>query len=155
MVTADEARQLRQKKGVVNHETYKMIYAKIQNRITYAASKGYTKTDYVIPSIIPGRPMFSVSHAIRYVRDKLRYNGFEVTELPHSDTIRIDWGPPQHTPPPPQQQRSKDAKKVPYPMHPSPSMMPASSENKQKQTKEQKKRPLSESLAALKSKLHF
>lgn len=154
MVTADEARQLRQKKGVVNHETYKMIYAKIQNRITYAASKGYTKTDYVVPSIIPGRPMFSVSHAIRYVRDKLRYNGFEVTELPHSDTIRIDWGPP------PQQQQSKDKehkkKPVPYPMHPSPSMMPESSEKKSPiRTKEQKKRPLSESLAALKSKLHF
>lgn len=103
MVTADDARQLRKQKGTVNHETYKMIYGRVQARISHAASKGRIETDFSIPSIIPGRPMFDVTHAVRYVRDKLRYNGFRVTEL-DVDVIRINWKPDKkarHPPPPP------------------------------------------------------
>lgn len=96
MVTADDARTLRSNKGVVNHETYKMIYERIQHRIQYAARKGYTQTDYTIPPIVPGRPMFDVSHAVRYTRDKLRYNGFKVTEI-DDDVLRIDWKPQKGT----------------------------------------------------------
>lgn len=99
MVTADEARQLRSKKGTINHETYKMIYGKIQNKIQLSASKGKTSIEYVVPPFLPGRPMFSVDHAVRYNRDKLRYNGFTVDVV--DDVLLIDWKPPpgqQHKP---------------------------------------------------------
>lgn len=100
MVTADEARQMRSKKGNINHETYKMIYAKIQNKIHNAASKGKTATEFVVPPFLPGRPMFSVNHAVRYTRDKLRYNGFTVSV--DNDVLMIDWKPEPGKPPPPQ-----------------------------------------------------
>ena len=105
MVTADDARTLRSNKGVINHETYKIIYERVQHRIQYAAKKGYTQTDFTIPPIVPGRPMYELSHAVRYTRDKLRYNGFEVTEV-DTDVLQIDWKPknglfvPSQTPPP-------------------------------------------------------
>lgn len=96
MVTADDARTLRSNKGIVNHQTYKLIYERIQHRIQYAAKKGYTQTEYTIPPIVPGRPMYDVSHAVRYTRDKLRYNGFKVTEV-HPDVLLIDWKPKKGT----------------------------------------------------------
>lgn len=96
MVTADDARTLRSNKGLVNHQTYKMIYERMQHRIQHAARKGYTQVDYTIPPIVPGRPMFDVSHAVRYTRDKLRYNGFLVTEI-EPDVLRIDWKPKKGT----------------------------------------------------------
>ena len=91
MVTADEARRIRVRKGSVNHETYKGIYEKISNRITAAAQRGETSVDYRIPPIIPGRPIYDVTHAIRYNADKLRLAGFTVD--PVDDLLKIDWKP--------------------------------------------------------------
>ena len=101
MVTADEARRIRVRKGSVNHETYKGIYEKISNRITAAAQRGETSVDYRIPPIIPGRPIYDVTHAIRYNADKLRLAGFTVD--PVDDLLKIDWKPkpkpkPRQTP---------------------------------------------------------
>ena len=101
MVTADEARRIRVRKGSVNHETYKGIYEKISNRITAAAQRGETYVEYRIPPIVPGRPIYDVTHAIRYNADKLRLAGFTVD--PVDDLLKIDWKPkpkpkPRQTP---------------------------------------------------------
>jgi len=120
MVTADEARRIRVRKGSVNHETYKGIYEKISNRITAAAQRGETSVDYRIPPIVPGRPMYDITHAVRYNADKLRLAGFTVD--PVDDLLKIDWKPkpkpkPRQTPqspvrPKPQQPKPKPQQKV-------------------------------------------
>lgn len=97
MVTAEEARRIRVRKGSVNHETYKGIHEKICNRITTAAQRGDTSVEYRIPPIVPGRPIYDINHAIRYNADKLRHAGFTVD--PEDDLLKIDWKPqpqPQH-----------------------------------------------------------
>jgi hypothetical protein len=98
MVTAEEARRLRVTKGSVNHETYKSIYAKIQNRIKVAAARGDTSIQYRIPPLIPGRPMYDITHALRYNRDKLKLAGFNVFET--DDVLDIDWRVVAEKPPP-------------------------------------------------------
>jgi len=92
MVTADEARQLRVSKGAVNHETYKEIYGKLSNRIKLAAARGETSLEYHVPPLIPGRPMYDISHAVRYNADKLRHAGFTVDI--DADLLRVDWTAP-------------------------------------------------------------
>lgn len=99
MVTADEARRIRVRKGSVNHETYKGIHEKISNRITAAAQRGETSVDYRIPPIIPGRPIYDINHAIRYNTDKLRNSGFTVECA--DDLLKIDWKPKKSQKPPP------------------------------------------------------
>jgi hypothetical protein len=102
MVTADEARQIRSDRGNVNHETYKDINTKINNRIKLAASRGETNTQYRIPHLVPGRPLYEISHAIRYNRDKLLRAGFRVDVV--EDTLRVDWKP---IPPKPKKENPK------------------------------------------------
>jgi len=105
MVTADEARRLRVNKGNVNHETYKEIYGKVSGRIKSAATRGETSLEYRIPPLIPGRPMYNISHAVRYNSDKLRNAGFEVSV--DGDLLRINWSTDNKP-----QQTEKKAKKV-------------------------------------------
>jgi hypothetical protein len=157
MVTADDARTLRSNKGVVNHQTYKMIYERIQHRIQYAARKGYTQTDYTIPPIVPGRPMFDVSHAVRYTRDKLRYNGFRVTEI-EEDVLRIDWKPDRGTfvPNKAATVAPSAASSTPTPILVNKPVAPSSrSKKSQKKTKEIPPGKLLETLQNLKSKLNM
>ena len=97
MVTADEARRIRVKKGAVNHETYKEIYGKITNRIKLAAARGDSDLEFTIPPLIPGRPMYDMMHAMRYNRDKLVHNGYRVDTF-SNDTLRIDWKPDANAP---------------------------------------------------------
>lgn len=109
MVTAEEARRLRLNKGTVNHETYKEIYNKISGRIRQAASRGGTQLEYRIPPLIPGRPMYAISHAVRYNTDKLRNAGFSV-EVKDPDILAIDWKTKDTTDPP---KKSRPAPKKP------------------------------------------
>jgi hypothetical protein len=110
MVTAEEARRLRVTKGSVNHETYKGIYAKIQNRIKVAAARGDTSIQYRIPPFVPGRPMYDITHALRYNRDKLKLAGFRVVET--EDVLGIDWRVVEK-PPPPKSKKAKPKAKPP------------------------------------------
>ena len=93
MVTAEEARRMRVNKGSVNHETYKDMHGKIQNRIKTAAARGATFVEYRIPPMVPGRPIYDVSHAVRYNQEKLRNAGFAV-EVADGDVLRVDWKKP-------------------------------------------------------------
>ena len=113
MVTADEARQLRVSKGAVNHETYKEIYSKLSNRIKLAAGRGETSLEYHVPPLIPGRPMYDISHAVRYNADKLRHAGFAVDI--DADLLRVDWTAPAPVP----KEKPKQKKQPPPPPPPS------------------------------------
>jgi hypothetical protein len=110
MVTADEARRIRVRKGSVNHETYKGIYETISKRITAAAQRGETSIEYRIPPLVPGRPIYDIKHAIRYNHDKLRHAGFAVDT--HDDLLKIDWKPP---PPPPKKDKKHPTEPKPKP----------------------------------------
>jgi hypothetical protein len=114
MVTAEEARRLRVNKGAVNHETYKEIYRKVSGRITAAASRGETSLEYRVPPLIPGRPMYNITHAVRYNVDKLRHNGFEV--LPDDDILYVNWK--TDTAPPPAKTKKKQPPQLQQPPQP-------------------------------------
>jgi len=92
MATADEARRLRIEKGAVNHTTYRGIFDKIVARIELRAKRGETRIEYRVPAFVPGRPMYDISHAVRYCRDKLTHRGFTVNLIP-PDILVIDWRP--------------------------------------------------------------
>lgn len=83
MVTAADMHRLREDRSKVNHETYKMIYSQVTRRIEMHGRMGKTELTAKIPHYVPGRPIYDVSHAARYVREKLRIAGFQVA--PHTD----------------------------------------------------------------------
>lgn len=122
MVTADEARHIRVRKGSVNHETYKGIHEKISNRITAAAQRGETSVEYRIPPIVPGRPIYDVKHAIRYNADKLRNSGFTVD--PVDDLLKIDWKPKPKPKPKPKTRQMTQSPIHPKPRQPKPKPQP-------------------------------
>jgi hypothetical protein len=100
--------QFRIKKARVNHETYKQLYTALHDRIKRRASTNVTHLLYVVPPIVPGRPVYDPIHAARYITDKLRRGGFRV-ESAQGHVLFIDWTPrpavlPLPSAPPPQHQ---------------------------------------------------
>lgn len=95
-LTVDDVRQIRAQKAGVNHATYKTIYNNIETAITRRAARGDTSLEYVVPPFIPGRPMYQLDHAIRYCREKLHLNGFNVS-VKDGDVLLVDWKPPPQT----------------------------------------------------------
>lgn len=86
----------REARGRVNHETYKQLLAQAQGRIRARAANGATDLLWQVPPLVPGRPVYTVFHAARYVSDKLRRGGFEVTVAsPGSDVhaLYVSWSP--------------------------------------------------------------
>lgn len=138
MVTADEARRLRVTKGSVNHETYKSIYVKIQNRIKIAAARGDTSIQYRIPPLVPGRPIYDVTHALRYNRDKLKLAGFRVVDT--DDVLDIDW---------------RVAEKLPAQQHPKPKPKPPPEKKPLETSSFGTSAGISSKLADLKKKLNL
>ena len=98
MITADEARDIRANKGLVNHATYKEILANIDTRIRARTARGEIKMEYYIPPLVTGRPAFQVLHAARYCAEKLRRAGYAVDQT--DNVLVIDWTPPPPAPVP-------------------------------------------------------
>lgn len=127
MATADQARQLRTQKGAINHETYRSIFDKITQRIETWAKRGQTSIEYRVPSLVPGRPIYDIRHAVRYCHDKLKHRGFRVDIQP-PDVLFIDWKPAPATLASPQKPAAvavtaPSPRKVPrnyHPNHPPP-----------------------------------
>ena len=64
---------------MVNHETYKQLLRQVQGRIRTRAANDFKDLLWQVPPLVPGRPVFKPSHAARYITDKLRLGGFQVT----------------------------------------------------------------------------
>lgn len=102
MVTAADMRRLREDKSKVNHETYKTIYRQVTRRIEMHGQMGELDLTAKVPHYVPGRPIYDVSHATRYVTEKLRIAGFEA--ISYGDAtgdffVRISWkSVPKSTP---------------------------------------------------------
>lgn len=105
MLTVAELHRQKEARASVNHETYKQLLRVAQGHIRARAQNRGTSLAWQVPPLVPGRPVFTVAHAARYVSEKLRRGGFEVTvEAPHADVhfLHIDWkqAPPRRQPRP-------------------------------------------------------
>jgi hypothetical protein len=104
MVTAAEMHAIRVEKSRVNHDTYKEIYARATEKIKVHGNMGARDILVKIPSYVPGRPVYDVTHATRYVLEKLKLAGFEV-RAQSGDVVYVSWKnpppPPRRPPPPP------------------------------------------------------
>lgn len=101
LLTVGDVQRIRIERGRVNHETYKRLYESVNDRIQRRAHVNSTNLTYVIPPFVPGRPVYTPSHAARYISDKLRRGGFGVAVLGDGVTLYIDWAPrPQALPQP-------------------------------------------------------
>ena len=89
--SASEMHALRLEKGRVNHATYKMVYGQIEERIRRHARMNATEVYTKVPCHVPGRPVYKVSHAARYVVEKLRIAGFEAEAHPAEDGNVFVW----------------------------------------------------------------
>lgn len=97
MLTVAELHRQRQAKAQVNHETYKLLWRQAQDRIRARADNKFTDLAWQVPPLVPGRPVYTVSHAARYVSEKLRRGGFAVTVAapqPDVHVLYIDWKTP-------------------------------------------------------------
>ncbi len=113
MVSASEMHALRMEKGRVNHATYKMVFGQIEERIRRHARMNATDMLTKIPCHIPGRPVYKVSHAARYVVDKLRLRGFEAELRPSGDGNLFLWASWKQAPPPPKEKKAKPPEPMP------------------------------------------
>lgn len=81
MLTVRELQDQRLAVAAVNHETYKGLLHQVQNRLRTRAENKCTDLAWQVPPLVPGRPVYTVSHAARYISDKLRHGGFRVDNL--------------------------------------------------------------------------
>ncbi len=73
-----------------NHETYKLLYEKCAACIKQRNDLGHIWLRHTVPGYVIGRPLFSIDHAKRYIREKLIRGKFRVEEF-EGDLI-ICWG---------------------------------------------------------------
>lgn len=95
-LTVAELQSQRVARASVNHETYKGLLAQVQGRIRLRATNDCRDLVWQVPPLVPGRPVFAVSHAARYISEKLRRGGFDVTvAAPGQDVqvLYITWQP--------------------------------------------------------------
>lgn len=102
MLTVADLQRDRQAKALVNHETYKQLLHQVQRLVRARADNRGTDLLWPVPPLVPGRPVYTVSHAARYVADKLRRGGFQVLEAapqPGVHVLYITWSvaPPKET----------------------------------------------------------
>lgn len=91
MITVDQLARVDVEKSKHNHETYKMLYQKCANHVKLKHEAGCTDACWVVPVFVMGRSVYDVTHAVRYIRDKLKVGKFEV-DVVHGTTLHIKWG---------------------------------------------------------------
>ena len=98
MVTAEDLRHVAGAKRRINHETYKMLYdGVICAKLERAANVGLVSCRMPVPAFMMGRPSFKAHHAARYIRRKLKKNGFDVDHVDGSAEMIVSWAPPRAT----------------------------------------------------------
>ena len=79
-------------KANVNHQTYKGILGQVQRKIKAYATMRKTSLTIKIPEHVPGRPIYRVNRAARYVTEKLVILGFDATSYGAGTGYFIDVG---------------------------------------------------------------
>lgn len=96
MLTVRELQKQREARARVNHETYKMLLHQVQDRLRLRADNRASDLLWQVPPLVPGRPVYTVSHAARYITDKLRRGGFDVAPAAAAADVHvlyISWRP--------------------------------------------------------------
>lgn len=88
----EDIHEMRLRRAETNHQTYKNIFHACCDRIRRRASLPSPPRSMVfqVPLIVWGRPPYKHPHATRYVSEKLRRNGFDVTEQPGGE-LHVSW----------------------------------------------------------------
>jgi len=110
-LTVAELRDDRQLRRGVNHDTYRGIWEVVQRTIRRVAVHAESAS-VTVPALVPGRPLFTHAHAVKYVRGKLARAGFDVRDGDEPGVLLVDWRP---RPPPPPAKTPKRAAKPPKP----------------------------------------
>lgn len=90
-VTVDDLGEMELKRRMKNRETYQILCAKVHERIQRSFEKGGTTLKYTVPSFHDDRPKYDPLRAARYIRDKLRHNGYKVVVEDDGVTMHVDW----------------------------------------------------------------
>lgn len=117
MTTAGDAQRMRFEKASMNHATYKIILGQIQQKIRSHAMMRETSVTVRVPEYVPGRPVYRVHRAARYVTEKLRILGFEASKYGAGTTFFVDvaWksaAPAPRPPKPPKPPKRRDAPNI-------------------------------------------
>lgn len=124
LLTVSSLHEKRFEKARVNRETYRGILHGVYNRIQRRGTP-WGSFGVLVPAFVLGRPFYELSHACRYVTQKLRAGGFEVAEVDGSPgRLTVSWAPPPLprrkavSPPPPQKMQLREPR-PPKPPKPS------------------------------------
>ena len=90
MLTVQDLMERRLRRANINHDTYKELYAKCSAKVSKTAEVRGTSTWWFVPPFVPGRPVYTHAHAIRYNVDKLKHGGFKVRDI-GGGWLYIDW----------------------------------------------------------------
>lgn len=106
----EDVHAIQLRRAQVNHETYKGLFDACCSRIRRRAllPKAPQHIHYAVPPFVWGRPPFKHSHALRYVSEKLRRNGFEVSESAPG-VLLVQWKPATKPKPKPARRKPKPA----------------------------------------------
>lgn len=122
MLSLNDIAVMRQKRSSINHASYKMILEQCM-AVMREAAPFVDSVDYQLPPLVPGRPLFDVEHAMRYLIDKLEFHGYRVRRKGDA-VLHINWrhAKTQHhkVPPPASEERGikqvAGGKRVPPPL---------------------------------------
>lgn len=92
----EDVHAIQLRRAQVNHETYKGLFEACCKRIRGRVDlpKAPQHIHYAVPAFVWGRPPFKHSHALRYVSEKLRRNGFQVSESAPG-VLHVQWPRPR------------------------------------------------------------
>jgi len=72
--------------------TYKKILEKVEKKILLASKSNFYECKYDIPEFILGLPIYSVKNCKKFIKEKLRKDGFKVTNIV-DNIFLISWYP--------------------------------------------------------------
>lgn len=71
---------------------FKKIFEKIEKKIVLASSSNFYECKYEVPEFLLGMPIYSIEDCKKYLKVKLKENGFKVNNL-NDNILLISWYP--------------------------------------------------------------
>ena len=90
MININELNRRRRQKKQRDKEIFTRVLKRCHIRIKMSANRLASSTTYEVPTYIPGLPLFQLVDCVRFLKKKLRDNGFKVKLLGMS-TLYISW----------------------------------------------------------------
>lgn len=92
MVKADDLIKEQKEREERKKITFDKIYKLVEKKILVASAGDYYYTWYQIPEFLVGLPIYSLDECSKYIRDKLKKNGFE-SDYYEPNILLIKWFP--------------------------------------------------------------